>query len=244
MNRPDISVVVPFYNDEKFIEQTALSLFRQMHSSMEYIFIDDASTDAGNEKLQKILNAFPARREQVRIIRHSVNKGVTFSRMEGMRIASGRYMIHCDGDDWVEADMYEVMFAEAVRQNADMVYCHHVREETNGRRIECIEPELHDYDAIVKAMFGCRMHCSLWNKLYRSDLIKNLRLDCPDFININEDLRMNVQMLKACHKIVQVPRFFYHYRVNPVSLTCENRGRKSFLAEEDNAYFFQAVARH
>lgn len=121
--RPKVSIIIPVYKVEKYIERCVRTLFGQTLDSLEFIFVDDCSPDNSIELLKKVLNDYPNRLEQVKIIRHEVNKGVGKSRQDGVDAASGEYIIHCDPDDWVELDMYEKMYTKATDENVDVVIC-------------------------------------------------------------------------------------------------------------------------
>ena len=123
MDRPKVSVIIPVYNVEKYIERCARSLFGQTLDDIEYIFIDDCSTDNSIFIMQNILEEYPKRKNSVKIIRHSVNKGVGQTRQDGIDVASGQYLIHCDPDDWVDASIYQKLYSEAILKSAEMVIC-------------------------------------------------------------------------------------------------------------------------
>ena len=107
---PKVSVIVPIYNVEKYIERCLRSLFEQTLDDIEYIFVNDCTPDNSMIILEKILKEYPHRIKQVKIINHEQNQGQAGARTSGMKAMTGEYMIHCDPDDWVELDMYEIMF--------------------------------------------------------------------------------------------------------------------------------------
>lgn len=129
MERPKVSVIIPVYGVERYIEQCARSLFEQtMQDGIEYIFVDDCSPDKSIEILENVLREYPHRRLQTRIIRHTENQGLGGARKTGMEYATGEYIIHCDSDDWVEPDMYETLYRKATEENADIVGCDYIFE--------------------------------------------------------------------------------------------------------------------
>ena len=101
-----VSVIVPVYNAGRYIERCLRSLFEQTLDSIEYIFVDDCSPDDSMDILKRVLDEYPERKDDVKILTHQVNTGQSGARRDGMRIASGEYMIHCDADDWVDTDSY------------------------------------------------------------------------------------------------------------------------------------------
>ena len=93
-----ISIIVPIYNVEQYIERCARSLFEQTYDDIEYVFVDDCSPDNSLNILYEVLNDYPHRISNVKIIRHIENKGLTAARNSGLEVATGDYIAHCDSD--------------------------------------------------------------------------------------------------------------------------------------------------
>ena len=110
---PAVSVIVLVYKVEKYIERCARSLFGQTLQDMEFIFVDDDSPDRSIEVMERVLEDFPLRRGQVKVIRNEVNLGLPESRRMGVAAATGEYIIHCDSDDWPEPEMYAKLYSKA-----------------------------------------------------------------------------------------------------------------------------------
>ncbi len=100
-----VSVIIPVYNVEKYIEHCARSLMEQTLMDIEYIFVDDCTPDHSMEILQRVLTDYPERLESIRIIHHTQNSGLATVRNTGLQSAQGEYIKHCDRADWVEPDM-------------------------------------------------------------------------------------------------------------------------------------------
>ena len=118
-----VSVIIPVYNVEQYIERCARSLFEQTLDDIEYIFVNDCTPDKSMEVLARVLDDYPARKRQVSIINMPVNGGLPKVRRAGVEAATGDYIIHCDSDDWVDVTMYEKMWKKAVEGEYDMVLC-------------------------------------------------------------------------------------------------------------------------
>ena len=104
-----LSVVVPFYNAERHIGDCVHSLMRQsLSGGIEFIFVNDSSTDASEAVLQAVVSSYPQRRDQVTVLRNDINRGSAYSRQRGVDAASGEFVIYCDADDWVDAEMYGI----------------------------------------------------------------------------------------------------------------------------------------
>ena len=169
---PKLSVVIPVYGVEKYIERCARSLFEQTLDDIEYIFVNDCTKDGSIDILNAVINDYPARKEQVRIVHHEKNKGLPFARQSGWQVATGEYIANCDSDDWVALDFYEIMYNEAIEKNADMVVSDYILVEGESKRQMC---GLRDVNAskedIIKDMMYMRTPWNIWNRLFRRDLL-------------------------------------------------------------------------
>lgn len=152
---PKISICVCIYNAEKYLSQCCESLFEQSYGNIEYIFIDDCSSDQSLSILYRIINRYPIRKNNTHIIKHNYNMGVSVSRQECILASTGEYMIYCDADDWPENTMYEELISKAITTNADIVGCDYFsHDQLNGVN------ELHkqlfnlDKEQIIKEIIG------------------------------------------------------------------------------------------
>lgn len=118
---PKVSVIIPVYGAERYIERCARSLFEQTLDDIEYIFVDDCTPDKSMEVLEKTLVDYSRRFCQVRIIRMPKNGKQAAARTAGMKAATGEYIIHCDPDDWLDLHYYEELYSIAVKHKADIV---------------------------------------------------------------------------------------------------------------------------
>ena len=213
---PKVSVIITIYNREKYIEKCVCSLFNQSLQEIEYIFIDDASTDRSVELLQTLLNNYSKRKSQSKLILLKTNSGVTNARNIGVNQATGEYIIHADSDDWVDYDMYEKMYAKAKSTNADIVGCDICHEYINTSHIFHQPYESNIKENIHKLIKG-DIHPSLCTSLTKSKLIKNNKIDFPTGLNMGEDLYYNLQLFIHANKIIGMNYAPYHYRHTPSS---------------------------
>ena len=116
-----VSVIVPIFGVEKYIERCARSLFEQTLNDMEIIFVDDCTKDNSIRVLKTTIEDYPARINQIKILHHEVNKGLSHARETGVKAATGDYIAHCDSDDWVDINMYESLYLFAQKGNYDFV---------------------------------------------------------------------------------------------------------------------------
>lgn len=214
-----VSVIIPVYNAEKFVEKCVVSLMEQtLADGIEFIFVDDNSPDNSVDIIRKTVALYPHRVSHTKIVTQKDGRGVSAARTLGMANASGEYLIHCDSDDWVEADAYESMLTVAMAQSADLVVCDFC---LNGARevIKSQKPDECSSESLLASISGASqkvIHGSLWNKLIRKTLCDKAKF--PEGVNYCEDVFLLFQILKEDIKIAYLPRGLYHYRVNPKSL--------------------------
>ena len=224
---PKVSIIVPVYGVEKYIERCARSLFEQTLDDIEYLFIDDCTPDRSIEILKSVLEEYPNRKDQVIIHRMEKNSGQAAVRKWGMMNATGDYVIHCDSDDWVDVDMYRTMYEKAVEDDADVVVCNYV--ETNSQSVSkrtkgyCNQT----YQGFILDLMYRRVSWALWNKLVKRNLIDNIV--CYPSKNLGEDMLLLFQMLKGTEKVMFVSGYYYYYFINPVSITHVDTVEKSVL---------------
>jgi glycosyltransferase involved in cell wall biosynthesis len=204
-----VSVIVPIYKVENFIERCVVSLMEQTLGDVEYIFVNDASPDTSVNILQEVLKRYPARQSNVKIITHKENMGLPAARNTGLSVAQGEYVYHCDSDDYVEPDMLEILCNKANAGNADIVWCDFfLTFEKNERYMK--QPEYATSEEALKAMLSGAMKFNVWNKLVRRSLYVDNSIQFPSGYGMGEDMTM--MLLFACAKKVDyVPRAFYHY---------------------------------
>lgn len=207
-----VSVIVPIYGAEQYIEQCLHSLFQQtMKDGLEFIFVNDNTPDNSIKVLKHVLESYPNRKHQVKVIEHKLNKGVSTSRQDGFNASTGEYVIHCDPDDWVDTDMYESMYNHAKRHNADMVICDFVYASSSQNAICSQKPSSCDYHIVFKELFE-HLHGSCCNKLSRRKSIIDAKIKFDPDLNICEDLLYIASLVKTGISVSYIPKPYYYYR--------------------------------
>lgn len=205
-----VSVIIPIYGVERFIERCARNLFGQTLKEAEFIFVDDATPDNSISLVSKVLEEFPERAQQVRIIRHPENKGLPAARNTGLAEAQGEYIYHCDSDDWVETEILEKMYDAAIGNDADIAYCDFFLSfEKNERYMS--NPGYRTAEEMLKRGFlGGTMKYNVWNKLVRKSLYTENAISFPEGHPMGEDMTM-IQLAAVAGKVIHVPEALYHY---------------------------------
>lgn len=222
-----LSVVVPIYKVEPYIEKCARSLFEQTYEKLEYIFVDDCSPDKSVEVLEKVLGDYPNRQSQVKLIRLEKNSGVIAARKRAYEIATGDAIIHCDSDDWVDEDFYEKLLRRMQDTDADMVFAPMVENESTPLSSLAEIDFLGTGKEYLEAVGKIIAFNSMVNKVFRRKLVSFPPIEIPETISIGEDLcRMTLSVLR-CKKVASIKGSYYHYFVNPESISHAFNARKA-----------------
>ena len=213
-----VSVIIPIYKVERFIDKCASSLFAQTLNDVEFIFVDDASPDRSMELLSKCITRYLGRKNQIKIVQHEENLGLPAARNTGLANATGEYVFHCDSDDFAEPEMLTMLYNKAKENDADIVWCDWFLSFEHSERYMTQPSYMTPMDAL-KGMLGGVMKFTVWNKLVRRSLYVNNRITFPTGYGMGEDMTM--MMLFACaDKVAYLPKAFYHYvKLNTSSFT-------------------------
>lgn len=215
-----VSVIVPIYGVEKFIERCARSLFEQTLDSIEYIFVDDCTKDKSIEVLQRVIDDYPQRKPFVKILHHQVNQGLPTARHTGLLQATGEYIAHCDSDDWVEKDIYQTLYNKAKQEDADICYCDFCLDDGKDYHKHQVKFSA-DYDLnkehIMRDLLTHKITGNVCGYISHRRLYQNKILYPKG--NMGEDWALTVQLMYYVSKpICYVSRPMYHYFINPDSI--------------------------
>lgn len=219
-----VSVIIPIYGVERFIGHCVDSLMRQTMNDVEFIFVDDATKDNSIKILQNVVKRYPHRYNQIKLVRHSVNKGLPTSRNSGLAIAQGEYIFHCDGDDFADPDMLSDLYERAKKEDADIVWCDWFLT-FDKKEHYMKQPQYNTATEALKAMLSGAMKYNVWNKLVRRSLYTDNQISFPDNNGMGED--MTIMMLFAvAKKITYLNRAYYHYVKTNNSSFCQTYSDK------------------
>jgi len=213
---PKVTVISPIYKVESFVAKCAESLMRQTLEDVEFIFVDDCTPDNSINVLKGILDKNPDR--NARILTHEVNKGLPAARNTGLEAATGEYVFHCDGDDFVEPTMLEELYETARETNSEFVWCDYY-ESFPDKEIYKKEPAFYTPEACTKGMLSRHMQYNVWNKLVKQSLYDRFEISFPDGRSMGEDLTM-IKLASVASSVSYLPKAFYHYvRWNSQAMT-------------------------
>ena len=210
---PSVSVIVPVYNTEPYVAQCVRSLFGQTLEDVEFIFIDDASTDKSMAVIEQVLEEeFPLRKSQVKLFKMPVNCGPAKVRMQGISIATGDYIIFCDSDDQLTSmEAYRSLFEKACAENLDIVTCNYLRENAS-HQLQIVKGRCQNAHEILldKAQGG------LFCRLTRHSLFDGV---LPPVGNMGEDLVLSLQVTLRAKTIGHIDEVFYLYKFHETSIS-------------------------
>ena len=223
---PKVSVIVPVYNMEKYVERCLKSLVNQTLKDIEIIVVNDGSTDRSKEIIKKFNNRIKYFEKQ--------NGGLSSARNYGIRYATGEYIAFLDSDDYVEKTMYEVMYNIAIKEKADMVECDFLWEWDKYSK----KDKRRNYKSKKDMMKKPRVVA--WNKLIKAEIISKNNLRFPDGL-IYEDLEFFYKLLPYLNKIEYINKYFVHYtqRPNSISNTYEKNVGDIFKILENIFNFYK-----
>lgn len=207
---PLVSICVPVYGVENFIDKCCRSLFEQTYDNIEYIFVDDCTPDNSIAVVEQVLCNYPNRKGMVKVIHHGQNKGLSGARNTAIANVSGQYLMHVDSDDYLDLNVVEKLVNKAQSENADVVlydmrYVYPnkqviVHQNVPNNKMECVMHTL-IYKISVCVCGG----------LYLSSLFKKTDVKFIEGLNYGEDYVVKPRVLYYAHKIVHCEHCYYNY---------------------------------
>lgn len=208
---PKVTVIITIYNRERFIADCARSLFGQTLDDVEFLFVDDASTDNSVSVLEEVIAEYPTRKEMIHVLQMEQNGGRAVARQTGIDHATGEYVIHVDSDDWVDTDMLELLYTKAKETDADIVGCNITHEYKTYQKI-FRQTYFETKDDNIRGLLNGKIFPSLCTSLTRTSLIKENHIIFPQGIDTGEDLLFNLQLYLHANKVIGIDAPSYHYR--------------------------------
>lgn len=212
-NNPLISILVPIYGVEKYIERCARSLFEQTYSYLEFVFVDDASPDKSVEILQQVIPQYPKWEGRITIIYHDKNRGLAAARNTLVDNCRGEFLLHVDSDDWIEPNTVELFVKKQKETNADIVtgsFSLHITKEGVEKTRKWVAPNK-DRLETLKDMLKCGSVVATWNRLIRSSLFCDNNIRWIEGIDAGEDKIITLKLIYCSRKVAACDSITYHY---------------------------------
>ena len=216
-----VSILVPIYNAERYIERCVRSLFEQTYENLEFVFVDDCSPDASISILHDIISEYPARKNRMKLVRNDRNRGASASKNIAIENATGEFVCFVDSDDWMELNAIELLVSQQVKTGADVVWGQ-LLMHTDNEVIPLVEPPYNSKDEWITCY--CRLTPGLVmtnsRRIISRDLLNRHRIRSIDGYNYAEDKLLMTQVAYYAHGFSTIDDFIYHYnRQNDFSAT-------------------------
>lgn len=212
-----ITVIIPVYKTEKYLDKCINSIVNQTYKDLEIILVDDESPD----KCPQICNEWAQKDKRIKVL-HIKNQGVANARNTALKIACGDYISFIDSDDYAEYDMLQILYDSIVKNHSDIAICGFFGSKCDGLTEETDVKKALELISIGDFDYGV-----LWNKLYRKEILKGVEM--PPLVCC-EDLVFNFFAFKNAKSISVVPNEKYHYIVHSESVSKRNFGLWAFDA--------------
>ncbi len=211
---PVVSILVPVYGVERYVEECVRSLMEQSYKECRYIFVDDCTPDKSIEIIRQVAKEYPHRKGQINIITHPENRGIGATRNTLIDNAQGEFVVWVDSDDWVESHFVESLVVRAVATRADAVRCGRVEFDSNGvgrdERFTWLASPRQTCRAIVGQSH--LVTCNIHGVMVRRDLIESHNIRVAEGINMAEDYLLTSQILFHAQRIANLDEPLYFYR--------------------------------
>ena len=206
-----ISVIVPVYKVEKYLNKCIDSILSQTYRELEVILVDDGSPDSCGQ----ICDYYKDTDDRVKVI-HKKNGGLSDARNAGLAIATGEYIGFVDSDDWIKADMYEYLINELAENKAQIAVCNWINATDKRYMINNFEEQCISGEEGVKLLFEDKTENYAWNKLYSSSLWSDIKF--PVGKNF-EDVLTIYKVFGKAERIAFANEAKYYYRIRSSSIS-------------------------
>lgn len=235
MTTPKVSIIVPIYNVEQYLDRCMTTILNQTLKDIEIIMVDDGSPD----NCPAMCNEYAKKDPRIKVI-HKKNGGLGYARNSGMEVATGEYVAFVDSDDFVDVKMYETLYNKAKSMYLDTCYCSVNRYRSDGVTKDITRYHNEAYftnrEQVDKFLFGMLegagryVDMSVWKAIYSREVINNNNITfvCEKDI-ASEDIFFHVDYLSQAKKVGYLPNPMYYYFVNTNSITT-NYSERSFNA--------------
>lgn len=220
-DRPLVSVCVPVYNVAPYIEQCARTLFEQSYPAIEFVFVNDASTDDSMTILRRVAADYP--NANIVYLDNDRNRGLAYTRRRSIEVATGEYICCVDSDDWVERNMVERLVAAALSNHASMAECGFFRH--TKRSSDAVFPvSVASFDEVL-----CDLPCNnIWGKIYHRSLFADSSVFAPEGLDFTEDRHVLTRLRYKENPYLLPSECLYHYRAHRRKSVATVRGEKHF----------------
>ena len=228
MNNVKVSILIPIYGVEKYIERCAKSLFEQTYENIEYIYVNDCTKDKSIDILNKVVKQYPHRIEQTKIIQHSKNRGLAAARNTAISQCTGKFIMHIDSDDYIDKNAVECLVQKQLEKDYDIVTYDTKLYKSNRVNI-IVSKDVNDNKQFVKYLLQRDISMNVCGRLIRLSLYKNNNIAHIEGLNMGEDYLVMPQLAYYAEKIGNIHNVFYHYDFTNSASYCNNYKRETII---------------
>lgn len=234
MEQPLITVAVTIYNIKDYLKRSIESVCNQTYKNLEILLVDDGSTDGSGQ----ICDEYAKKDSRIRVI-HKKNGGPSEARNIAMEQAKGEYVAFVDGDDWIDADMYENMYLALKKGNADLSVCsykqvsvNHVQDNSTDTILYFEKDEA--LESFIKEEEEVQIQNAAWNKLFKKDLLSELRFPVG---KLYEEIVFTTKLLHMAESVVYLNQGYYNYVVDRVGSIMNAGVNKRIFTDQIPLYY-------
>ena len=235
---PLISVIVPIYKVDEYLDDCVKSIVEQSYTQLEIILVDDGSPD----HCPQMCDAWAKRDSRIKVI-HKTNGGLSDARNAGLDICTGDYIAFVDSDDWIKPEMYQKMMDTIISEEADICGCNIISCYSNRQTVWGAKTYVvGDSERMLGLLYDdAKFPVCAWNKLYRKELWEDFRFPVG---KICEDAFTTYLLVDKAKRIVQITDSLYCYRIRSESIMTSTFSRKSMDEEEAWRKNYEFVKKH
>ena len=216
---PLVSILIPIYNVEKYLGKCLDSVFSQTYKNVEFVFVDDCSTDNSYNVLISSIKQNNIPEYKYTIVSHKQNEGIAVSRADCIANAKGEYVQFVDSDDWIEPDMTETLVEATKSSQIDLVGCYFIKDFLSGKQTRHSENYSQSCAENMVLCINYDISTVLWKMLIRRSLFSYFKI--TPHVDIVEDYIIPVKLYFYANSFAVVDKYMYHY-------VQYNEGRVSF----------------
>ena len=229
MMTPKVSIIVPIYGVERYIERCAVSLFEQTYPNIEYVFVNDATPDKSIDILEQVITRYHSRQKDVRIITHLKNKGISATRNTGLLATTGDYIFYVDSDDYLAHEAISHLVNHAEKTKADIVLFDTNIITLKGIRIARVRFENKEH--YIKNLLQHTEKCAHWNKFYRGNFYKSTGILADEAVRLADDYAVTPRLVHEAQRIVIYHEALYCYEMTNQSSYVHNLKRTAIESQ-------------
>lgn len=226
-----ISIGIPIFGVEKYIERCARSLFEQTYANIEYVFVNDCTKDRSMDILFKVIEDYPNRKQSVKVINHDKNSGSSASRNSALDAFTGDFVMWVDSDDWLERNAVSMLVEMQVETQCDIITFDSTWHYPQKTAVFHNEKIKFPHELLLGIFKRTNLN-AIWGRFIRRELYEIHHIRCYEGINIGEDFQQITQLLYYADSVCVLNEPLYHYE-------CSNMG--SYMSSFSENKTLQAI---